>query len=578
LALGLLALSVLPSIVAGQAPDGPLTRAETSDYVETSTYDDVLTFLDAIANADPDLHVGAFGYSYEGRRLPLVVWGAPDATPAAVRSSGKARILVMANIHAGEVEGKEAALELLREIAQGEHTAWRDSLVLMVAPIYNADGNEQVRLDNRPGQLGPVGGMGQRPNAQGYDLNRDYMKLETPEARALVLLFTEYDPHATIDLHTTNGTYHGYHLTYSPPLHPGTDPQVVTLARERWLPEVTAALAPEWSMWHYGNLPRDEGFEAPPGWYTFSHQPRFGNNYIGLRNRFGLLSEAYAYLPFRERIDVTRRFVEGLLDFAAENAGEIRRIAEAADARDLSGTELPVRAVHACGPEVEILMGDVAVERHPYTGERMLRRLAVQRPETMPDCTSFRGTETSRVPTIWIVPSGLEPAIERLAAHGIRSLTLTDPMTLDVEAFAITSSTQSEREFQKHRERTLEGRWDPVRETLPAGTIVIPTAQPLGRLAFYLLDPRSDDGLVAWNVLDEALEGAGRYPILRAPSPLPPGTYREREPNTSGISSGRKYVIATMQQLRPGPNDAVSAIREGHAPGSDRRGTYSASQ
>jgi hypothetical protein len=157
----------------------------------------------------------------------------------------------------------------------------------------------------------------------------------------------------------------------------------------------------------------------------------------------------------------------------------------------------------------------------------------------MPDCTSFRGTETSRVPTIWIVPSGLEPAIERLEAHGIRSLTLTAPVTLDVEAFAITSSTQFEREFQKHRERTLEGRWDPTRETLPAGTVVIPTAQPLGRLAFYLLDPRSDDGLVAWNVLDEALEGAGRYPILRAAGQLPPGTYREREPSTPGISSGR---------------------------------------
>ncbi|HYO47360.1 MAG TPA: M14 family metallopeptidase [Gemmatimonadota bacterium] len=534
-----LAILALPGAAVGQSsPHAPLTRAEASDYVETSTYDDVLTFLEAVEDASPDVHVGAFGYSYEGRRLPLVVWGASGATPAAVQSNGKTRVLVLANIHAGEVEGKEAALDLLREIAQGDHAAWRDSLVLLVAPIYNADGNERVRLDNRPLQLGPVGGMGQRPNAQGYDLNRDYMKLETPEARSLVRLFTEYDPHVTIDLHTTNGTYHGYHLTYSPPLHPGTDPEIVSYARERWLPEVTAALAPEWSMWHYGNLPGDEGFEAPPGWYTFSHQPRFGNNYIGLRNRFGLLSEAYSYLPFRDRIEVTEQFVESLLDFASEHAGEIRRLAEAADARDLSGMELPVRAEHACGPDVEILMGEVAVEHNPYTGERMLRRLPVQRPEPMPDCTSFRGTETSRVPSIWIVPSDLEGAIERLVAHGIRSVTLSHPVTMDVEAFAITSSTQSEREFQTHRERTLAGRWEPARETLSAGTIVVPTAQPLGRLAFYLLDPRSDDGLVAWNVLDEALEGAERYPILRAASLLPPGSYRERSP-AAEITSGR---------------------------------------
>jgi hypothetical protein len=380
--------------------------------------------------------------------------------------------------------------------------------------------------------------MGQRPNAQGFDLNRDYMKLETPEARSLVRLFTEYDPHVTIDLHTTNGTYHGYHLTYSPPLHPGTDPGVASFARERWLPQVTETLAPRWSMWHYGNLPRDEGFDAPRGWYTFSHQPRFGSNYEGLRNRFGLLSEAYSYLPFEERIAVTRDFVVSLLDFAALHAAEIRRLADAADARDLSGAELPVRAEHVCGAEVEILMGEVTAERHPYTGERMLRRLPVQRPESMPDCTSFRGTEISRVPAIWIVPAHLEPAIDRLAAHGVRMLTLVEPLTIEVEAFAITSSTQAEREFQQHRERTLEGRWEARTEELPAGTVIVPSAQPLGRLAFYLLDPRSDDGLVAWNILDEALEGADRYPILRASRPSPAGSYREEVPAPT-ISSGR---------------------------------------
>jgi hypothetical protein len=511
----------LPSGALAQSPAGPRTRAEATDFVETSTYDDVLTFLDALGGAEPRIHVGSFGYSYEGRRLPLAVWGAPTATPEAVRSTGKTRVLVLANIHAGEVEGKEASLALLRELSRGEHAAWADSLVLLFAPIYNVDGNERVRLDNRPLQLGPVGGMGQRPNAQGFDLNRDYMKLDSPEARSLVRLFTDYDPHATIDLHTTNGTYHGYHLTYSPPLHPGTDPGVAAFARDRWLRAATEALDPQWSMWHYGNLPRDEGVDAPPGWYTFSHQPRFGNNYAGLRNRFGLLSEAYSYLSFEDRIAVTRDFVVALLDFAAANAGEIRRLSDAADGRDLSDEDLPVRAEHACGAEVEILMGEVATERHPYTGEPMLRRLDVQRPERMPDCTSFRGIESSLVPAAWLVPAGLEAAIERLVAHGIRFERLVEPVEVDAEAFAITSSTASEREFQGHRERTLEGRWGPVRETIPAGTVVVPTAQPLGRLAFFLLDPRSDDGLVAWNILDDALEGAERYPVLRtARSPI----------------------------------------------------------
>lgn len=515
-----LALVVLPATASGQPQtEGFLTRAEATDFAETSTYDDILTFLAAVESASPDLHLGGFGYSYEGRRLPLVVWGAADATAEAVRATDKVRVLVMANIHAGEVEGKEASLQLLREISRGAHAAWRDSLVLLVAPIYNADGNERVRLDNRPFQLGPIGGMGQRPNAQGLDLNRDYMKLESPEARSLVKLFTEFDPHVVIDLHATNGTHHGYHLTYSPPLHPGTDPAIVDLARGRWLPAATADLEPDWSTWHYGNLPRDEGMEAERGWYTFSAQPRFGNNYAGLRNRFGLLSEAYAYLPFEDRIEVTRRFVESLLDFAAAHAGEIRERAREADARDLTGIELPVRAEYDCGPEVEILLGEVEALRHPYTGETMLRRLPAQRSVRMADCAAFRGTETSRVPAAWLVPPGLEAAIELLTAHGIRWYALPEPLALAGEAFAITRSSQAEREFQGHRERTLEGRWEPTTATLPAGTVVVPSAQPLGRLAFYLLDPRGDDGLVAWNVLDEVLEGASSYPILRAAAP-----------------------------------------------------------
>ncbi|HET6616597.1 MAG TPA: hypothetical protein VFH69_02180, partial [Gemmatimonadota bacterium] len=126
---------------------------------------------------------------------------------------------------------------------------------------------------------------------------------------------------------------------------------------------------------------------------------------------------------------------------------------------------------------------------------------------------------------------GLDSAVERLAAHGVRMLTVVEPVTIEAEAFSITSSSQSEREFQQHKERTLEGRWEPVRETVPVGTVLVPTSQPLGRLAFYLLDPRSDDGLVAWNVLDEALEGAARYPILRAASPPPDGSYREWSPS-----------------------------------------------
>lgn len=499
-----------------RAAAGPLTRAEATGYVETSRYADVVAFLAAVDSLSPAIHLTRFGYTVEGRALPLAVWGAPAAGAEAVRATGKTRVLVMANIHAGEVEGKEASLMLLREIAGGAHPEWADSLVLLVAPIYNVDGNERVALDNRPLQLGPVGGMGQRPNARGLDLNRDYMKLESPEARSLVGLFNDYDPHVVVDLHTTNGTIHAYHLTYSPPLAPDTDGGITAFLTNDWLPAVTRAMAPERPIYHYGNLPADEGFEAERGWYTFSPQPRFGNNYVGLRNRFAILSEAYSYLPFEERIRVTRIFVEEIIGFAWSHAGEIRRRTDAADRADIVGETLGTRFEYERSTRtVEILLGEVDTLAHPHTGEPMLARRDIVRPERMPEFVAFRAIETQVAPAAYLVPAELGEALGLLAAHGIRMEPLPEEQEIDVEVFRIVASSLAEEAFQGHRERSIEGEWGAAARTVPAGTVVVRMDQPLARLAFHLLEPRSADGLVAWNVLDPALEEAEQYPILR---------------------------------------------------------------
>lgn len=541
-ALALLIVAVPAPPVLGQDAPGnaarpgpaPLTRAERSGFRETTRYAEVIAFIDSLAARSPAVHPLSYGYTHEGRTLPLVVWdprtdpGRPLDPAAARRAAGeRVRVLVVANIHAGEVEGKEASLIMLRELAANAHPEWADSLLLLLAPIYNADGNERIALDNRPLQHGPIGGMGQRPNAQGYDLNRDFMKLDSPEARSLVTLLRDVDPHVMIDLHTTNGTLHAYHLTYSPPLHPITDSQIDGFLRDTWLPSVTQELAagaggsPTWLAYHYGNLP-DAGVDGaddttvPRGWYTYDHRPRFSTNYAGVRNRFGILSEAFAYLPFRERIEVTKRFVEENLDFAWRHAAEIKRLAVAADRRSLIGGELGLRARHArTGESVVILLGEVEEERHPYTGKSMLRRLDIARPEQIPEYGAFRATETERVPAAYLVPADLVEVVERLDVHGVRHEPIVSARELEVEEFRITGSAQAEREFQGHRERTLEGEWLSARRSVPAGTLRVPMDQPLARLAFLLLEPRSDDGLVNWNVLDSELEGAAVFPILR---------------------------------------------------------------
>lgn len=511
-----------PTPMATQQDSGvfPLTRAERSGWLETSRYEDVMQFLREVTAGSDRMRLTTFGYSLEGRALPLVVVGNEvPADAAGMRASGKLRVYLQGNIHAGEVCGKEALQMLLREIAAGEHDDWLQSQILLIAPIYNADGNERISLDNRPGQNGPLGGMGQRSNAQDLDLNRDHMKVESPEARSLLGLFRDYDPHVTVDLHTTNGTRHAYQLTYSPPLNPATAAPIVQLLRQEWLAAVTASVRADHGQefYYYGNLPFRQGVER--GWYTFDHRPRFSNNYAGLRNRFGILGEAYAYSSFEERVRSSRNFVEAILDWTTVHHARVAETVAATDARSVVGTSVPLRAeLQRSETPVEILLGEAAIVAHPYSGRRMLQRLDTVTPETMYEFGTFRPTLSTVAPAAYLVPAELGDVIDRLRVHGVEMEPLQAATTLAAERFVISAMRQEEREFQGHRERTIDGTWEPEQAQVPAGTLRIDVAQPLGRLAVYLLEPQSDDGLADWNFLDAAIESDGFYPILRIPA------------------------------------------------------------
>ncbi|GAB5518729.1 MAG: hypothetical protein RhofKO_09800 [Rhodothermales bacterium] len=511
---------VQPSL--GQAVDLSFlqTRPEETGFEETSSYADVMAFLEVVAASSERVHLTHFGYSVEGRKLPLAIVGDVAApTPEAVRETGKLRVFVQANIHAGEVCGKEAMLMLLRALGNGRHAAWSDSLVLLIAPIYNADGNERVSLYKRPRQHGPHAGMGQRPNAQDYDLNRDHMKLDTPEARSLVGLMNDFDPHVLVDLHTTNGSYHGYHLTYAPPLHPNTDEGILRLLREQMLPAITERVKAkyDWDYYYYGNVPRSS--RAERGWYTFDHRPRFSNNYAGLRNRIAILSEAYSYDTFQGRILSTLYFVEEILNYAHAHATELAASIEAADV-SVVGHDLGLRATYArSGEPVTILMGEVERQRNPYTGALILQRTNMQMPEAMPEFGTFAATETAVAPEAYYIPPEMTLVRNKLDDHGIGYATLAEATSVPLQRFRIDSTSVATRPFQGHHERTLFGAYEPVSgETLPAGTLVVPLNQPLGRLAFSLLEPRSDDGLTAWGLIDDWVDDASHYPIGRQPA------------------------------------------------------------
>ena len=507
------------------------SHAELTNYEETSRYDDVLRFFNELQKRSPLVRIESFGHSVEGRALPLVILSDPPISePRDARASGKPVVFVFANIHAGEVEGKEAVQHLARRIVLGDLRSLLDKLIILIAPIYNADGNEKINVMNRTAQNGPLGGVGVRENSKGLDLNRDYMKLESPEAQSMVRLFNRWDPHLTVDLHTTNGSYHGYHLTYSIPLNPTIDPRIIAYHREKLMPAIAKAMLAQhkFRTYYYGNF---EGEAAKPGapekrrWEAFTHQPRIGQNYVGFRNRLTILSEAYSYLDFRRRVKVTEAFVEEILKYSAAHGAEMSQLASQVDLdtirRGLSGPALKMGVEYELKPlpkPVEILVGEVTKVKNPRSGRDMTVMVEDKFTKVaMPDYGLFaakRSVSTARA-YIFRREEGTRAVIEKLLQHGIAVEELTEPLTTEVESFVIDSVKKAGRPFQGHQAVTLTGRYKKETIEFPVGLIVVRAAQPLGTLAAYLLEPESDDGLTSWNFLDAYLGEGKVHPIYR---------------------------------------------------------------
>jgi len=517
------------------------TRAEISNFEETSTYADVMRVIDGLSASSPPVYTESFGKTEEGRELPLMVISDPKVTtPAAAHRLGRPLVFVQANIHAGEVEGKEAILMIARRLVSGDLKPLTKQIVFLIAPDYNADGNEKISPMNRTAQNGPINGVGTRENSKGLDLNRDYMKLDTAEARSLVGFMNKWDPHVLVDLHTTNGSYHAYHLTYSPILNPNADPRLIEFTKSKMLAPIRQAMLKthNWRIYDYGNFSPEDGSgrensridPANPGnttWRTFDHRPRFGNNYAGLRNRIAILSEAYSYLDFKGRIEVTEDFVDEIYKNVAANAKQIMTLVAQAD-RTLTApmTAKPMDlgvdfAISSSTDKVEIMVGDVTKVPNARSGRDMLAMAPLATPVAMKEYVTFAVTQTQPMPKGWVIPKNsaestrLAASLERLRWHGIKIQEFANDQQLAVERFSIAEITKQPRPFQGHNEARIKGSYDKALLAVPAGSLFIPANQPLARLAFYLIEPESDDGLVTWNILADGLAVGLTYPIYR---------------------------------------------------------------
>jgi hypothetical protein len=506
----------------------PLTRPERTGFTETSRYADVMSFLDSLRVGSRYVHVTTLGRSPQGREIPLVVMSRPLVrTAAEAKRLNRPIVYLQGNIHGGEVEGKEAVLALLRDLASDPYANVIDSLVIVAAPIYNIDGNEALgpQEQNRSEQNGPAL-IGQRANGQGLDLNRDYVKAEAPETRASLEFLRAWDPDVFVDLHTTDGSYHGYALTWAPPLNPAaifSGP----FTRDTVLPSLRRVLRERERIetFPYGNFISQDSVER--GWFTYDHRPRFGVNYYGLRGRVAILSEAYSHDPFRNRITSTYTFVAELLSLVAANHEDFLEVGREADRKTtgfasttISSPSIAIRSriTHTAFIQ-DMLVEEVVRTADSSRAEPGLqpgeRRTGKVRTVKVPVFDRFDPVLQQTLPYAWVIPAEQSTLLEPMRRNGLFVERVTERVVARAERFQIDSVVAGQL-FQGHQPVRLTGRWEATDSlALEPGTYVIRAAQPLAVLALYLLDPQSDDGLLTWNFLDQWVRPGGAYPIAR---------------------------------------------------------------
>jgi hypothetical protein len=442
------------------------------------------------------------------------------ADPAEARRSGKPVVYLQGNIHAGEVEGKEAAQMLLRDLTVGPLARLLDSLVLLVVPIYNADGNERLAPGdtNRPGQNGPAV-VGRNTNGQELNLNRDYVKIEAPETRGAVALIDAWDPDLFIDLHTTNGSYHGYALTYAPGLNPNSSP-AGDFVRDRLLPRVRERMLRrhQQPVFWYGNFRNQDPDSLAQGWETYDSRPRFGTNWMGLRGRLAVLSEGYSNADFRTRISATYNFVREILSLVAAERTTIESVVAAASRQ--RPDSLVVRSMLG-SPTVLPVIAEITESAGEGSNEfARRRRTGEYRTIRMPVFDRFVAARREAVPSAYLLPGRFGELVTLLRRQGIGVERLRERWEGTAERFAVESLIVGPL-FEGHRTVALEGRWSQPRPlTADSGWYLVRTDQRLGILAAYLLEPASEDGVVTWNFLDRELALGHEYPIVRTRSPV----------------------------------------------------------
>lgn len=491
------------------------TRAEISGFEATSNYEETLDYLHRLQAHFPEMYLGFYGTSGEGRAMPFVVVSREKAfTGRKAQRLGKPIVLIQNGIHAGEIEGKDASLLLLRDLAAGKHAEILDAVTLVVLPIYNVDGHERISPFNRPNQDGPRQGMGFRTTTNGLDLNRDYLKISSEEARSLIALVNDWRPHLHVDDHVTDGIDMAWVLTWSWAEAPQAPAPVDAWLRGH-MPAVLAAT-------EKAGVPQGpyvdliERNDPAKGFNSWVGQPRYSTGYFPMRNRPSILVEMHSYKPYKQRVLANRDFLFALLDEVAREPAELTRAVAAAEAAEVakgkpdappSEVVVNFEASDQAGrirlPVFAGTMGTSVV-----TGEPLLlfHRGQLDARE-VPWIHGSKAAFTLPRPRGYLVLPGWPQIEQRLRGQGLRVEKLTQGAEMDVETMRLSEPKAAPASYQGLTRVTPKVARATERRTIPAGALWVPADQPDFEVAVQLLEPEGVDSLLSWGLLSSIFEG-----------------------------------------------------------------------
>ena len=559
----LLLLSLMSTDVNAQdVPAEWRTHAEQTDYRETPPYAETVAYCRRLAAAAPQIRYKEFGLSGEGRALPLIVAATGGAfTPAAAHRAGKVVVLIQANIHAGETDGKDAGLALLRDMVI---TKTRPGLlahaVVLFIPIYNVDGHERRSPYNRINQNGPAE-MGWRANATNLNLNRDYMKADAPETRAWLRLWNEWQPDLFIDCHVTDGADFRYNVTYQ--YEAGEN--VPAPLREWWRTAFEARIVPDAegteNLFSTYLVFRDNRDPMGKGVEGFISTPRFATGYTPLRNRPGLLIETHMLKDYRSRVRGTYDLLRAALAEVNRDPEGLKRAVRAADEQVVAegraydpARKVAVRLAFVEQPKPRLIKGvEFHTEQSDVSGAQRVVYGTKPYDYTVPFFNETHAVTSVAPPLYYVIPPQWAAVIEVLAAHGLHMQRLAEPATIEVESYRFSDVKWGNSSFEGRVLVTQKNQLVRERRLYAAGSVVVPMAQPAARVALNLLEPDAPDSFVAWgffNSIFEQKEFGESYVLEKLAREMLAKDEKLRREFEQRVASDAKFAASPAERLR----------------------------